>query len=204
MSASLAQIGRKHGTGKTSHGYLPHFEAMLAPLRNEAFELLEIGVHEGGSIRMWHEYFPAARIVGVDVKPIELKDDLPRYTFVKGSQADLTLLLRLATQHKFRVIVDDGSHLWGHQIFTFQTLFPYLEPGGIYICEDIQTSYGALAERYSAGAKESAAAYFFRVAQAVTAGTALEVKQTEDPLLYYMVKRIRSMTFIRHGVIIST
>lgn len=158
QAPTLNELGQKYKTGKLVHGYLPHFDLALNSLRDESFDMLEIGVHEGASIRMWHEYFRAAQIVGVDTKAISLPDDLPRYTFVRGSQANPKLLHALVEAYRFRVIVDDGSHRWGHQIFTFQTLFPWLQPGGVYICEDIQTSYGALAERYSAGAPESAAA----------------------------------------------
>lgn len=204
MPATLAQLGRKHGTGKSAHGYLPHFDSVFSAFRDEPFEMLEIGVHEGASIRMWHEYFPKAQIVGADSKEIVLPDSLPRYTFERGSQADLPFLLRLAERHTFKLMIDDGSHFWGHQIFTFQTLFPRLEPGGIYVCEDIQTSYGEPAERYHGGASESAAAYFFRIAQVLTAGTSQEVKQVADPLLHFILKKIRAMTFIRHAVIITT
>lgn len=206
MRASLDDIGIKHKTDKASnrHGFLAHYERLLAPIREQSFDMLEIGVLNGASIRMWHEYLPAARIVGVDLKPIHIEDHLPRYTFVKGSQADPRILRQLVESYKFRLIIDDGSHLWGHQIFTFQTLFPWLEEGGIYICEDIQTSFGSFVERYSGGAKESAAAYFIRIAQALAAGNAEPVKQSEDPLLYFVVSKIRSITIIRHCVIITT
>ncbi len=49
--------------------------------------MLEGGVYAGASIRMWHEYFPAARIVGLAVKPAVVPEDLPRFTFVRGSQS---------------------------------------------------------------------------------------------------------------------
>ena len=204
MEPSLEDLGRKYRTGKMTHRYLPQFERFLAPFRNEAFDLLEFGVKEGASIRMWHEYFPVAQIVGVDIRSVEIEDDLPRYSFFQGSQADLTLLQMLAQRYKFRLIVDDGSHFWAHQIFTFQTMFPWLAPGGIYICEDILTSYGTLAERYQRGASESAADYFFRVAQAFVGGTARKLTQDEDPLLHFIVNKIRDITFIRHAVIITT
>ena len=203
MDVSLNELGHKYGTGKVRVGYLPHYERLLAPLRHESFDLLEVGVREGASIRLWHEYFSAARIVGLDLRARTLTDDLPRYTFVQGSQADLALLHRLVQQYKFRLIIDDGSHLWGHQVFTFQTLFPWLEPGGLYICEDIHTSYGDYAERYHGGAKESAAAYFFRVAQVLAAGKAQAPLEDEDPLMHFIVEKIRSITFIPHCVVIA-
>ncbi|MDA9821055.1 hypothetical protein N9C56_00790 [Paracoccaceae bacterium] len=42
---------------------------------------------------------------------------------------------------KFDVILDDGSHVPEHQILTINKLWDLVEPGGIYIIEDIKTSY---------------------------------------------------------------
>lgn len=39
------------------------------------------------------------------------------------------------------VVVDDASHINWHQILAFKVLFPCLSPGGVYITEDIDTSY---------------------------------------------------------------
>ena len=39
---------------------------------------------------------------------------------------------------KFDLIVDDGSHLVHHMMTTFNCLFKYVRPGGIYIIEDIK------------------------------------------------------------------
>ncbi len=39
------------------------------------------------------------------------------------------------------IIIDDGSHINEHVIETFKMLFPLLKDGGLYVIEDIQTSY---------------------------------------------------------------
>jgi hypothetical protein len=39
------------------------------------------------------------------------------------------------------IIIDDGSHVNEHVITSFRTLFPYLQDGGIYVIEDLHTSY---------------------------------------------------------------
>ena len=42
---------------------------------------------------------------------------------------------------KFDVILDDGSHVPEHQILTINKLWDLVKPGGVYIIEDIETSY---------------------------------------------------------------
>jgi len=39
------------------------------------------------------------------------------------------------------IIIDDGSHVSEHVITSFHTLFPYLANNGIYVVEDLHTSY---------------------------------------------------------------
>ncbi|MEA2596192.1 MAG: hypothetical protein QOF01_2661 [Thermomicrobiales bacterium] len=201
---TLVDLGKIHGTDKDGHGYLREYDLLLAPLRTASFDLLEIGVFKGASIRMWHDYFPKARIFGLDLKPDPGLGDLDRYTHVQGSQTDWRLLNRLGKDYNLRLVIDDGSHLWGHQIFTFQTLFPWLAPGSTYVCEDLHTSFGAAAEKYHGGADESAADYFLRLARHHTAGNHLPLKESADPLLYHILKKIRRITFIHRAVIIQT
>jgi hypothetical protein len=67
---TLDELGRKFGTDKSSqaHNYLAVYEQFLAPYRaNADLGVLEIGVRDGPSVRVWQEYFPAAQIVGVDI-----------------------------------------------------------------------------------------------------------------------------------------
>ena len=202
---SLEEIGRKHGTDKVTHGYLPHYERLFAPFRHDTFSLLEIGVRTGESVRMWHDYFPHARIVGLDIEAVRLPDEaeLTRYTFVQGSQDDPETLGRLAQEHALRVIVDDGSHLWSHQIATFQALFPTLSAGGVYICEDIHTSFGGRRQRFRGDAAESAAAYFLRLAEIVIAGKARKLETPVAAPLLDLALAASSAIFIRNGVIFT-
>jgi demethylmacrocin O-methyltransferase len=41
----------------------------------------------------------------------------------------------------FDIVIDDGSHINDHVIASFETLFPLLKDGGLYVVEDAQTSY---------------------------------------------------------------
>lgn len=42
---------------------------------------------------------------------------------------------------EFDIIIDDGCHIVEHQITSFKTLFPLIKPKGMYIIEDLHTSY---------------------------------------------------------------
>jgi hypothetical protein len=39
------------------------------------------------------------------------------------------------------IVLDDGSHRPKHHRITFETLFPLLEDGGLYVVEDLHTAY---------------------------------------------------------------
>ena len=120
-AGDLDRLGRLHGTSKSSDGrsLLRAYEPFLAPLRDAAFELLEIGVGDGASLRLWADYFPRATIVGLDVRRLALGGLPDRCTLRHGSQSDLATLHDLVRAHRFRVIIDDGSHVSADQIFTF-------------------------------------------------------------------------------------
>ena len=72
----------------------------------------------------------------------ELTSKLTLYT---GDQSDTKFLQQMKADldHKlFDIIVDDGSHVPWHQLLTFEIMFEtWLKPGGIYIIEDVETSY---------------------------------------------------------------
>ena len=39
------------------------------------------------------------------------------------------------------IIIDDASHIWSHQILCLEYLYDILPSGGIYIIEDLETSF---------------------------------------------------------------
>jgi len=43
--------------------------------------------------------------------------------------------------YQFDIIIDDGSHISEHQMLTLKVLWPLLRSGGLYIVEDLHTSY---------------------------------------------------------------
>ena len=164
---NLDELGRKHGTDKASslHNYLAVYEEVLEPYRAKADLLvLEIGVRDGASVRVWQDYFPAAQIVGIDILESCRAHADSRITIEIGDQSDHAFLRTIGDKYRPDVVLDDGSHLWSHQIDTFRMLFPHIKQGGVFICEDLHTSRSKFVEKYGRPYTEAAAPYFGRLA----------------------------------------
>ena len=132
------------------HEYGPAYARHIGPLRDRELRVLEIGIGctpwmpvEGGSLAFWRSYVPCVHLTWVDfdggcVERIGSRADA-------AFQADQSVpadLLRVYSQGgPFDVIVDDGGHTMKQQITTLRTLFPKLPPAGIFVLEDLLTSF---------------------------------------------------------------
>jgi hypothetical protein len=149
IDTPLREIARSKGTDKEgAHAYADAYERHLGHLRSLPITLLEIGIggyanpdKGGASLRMWKEYFPLGRIIGLDIEDkSQFAED--RITILQGDQSDRPMLDRIARDHgPFDVVIDDGSHQNAHVIASFEALFPHLKDDGIYVIEDLQTAY---------------------------------------------------------------
>ena len=124
--------------------YLPTYEELLAPLRGSAFCLLELGVWKGDSLAMWHDAFPEATIIGIDLRPPQM-DLGPKVHCVAGDQSDANLLASVRAElapDGFAVVIDDASHVGQVSARSLQALYvQHLKAGGLYIVEDWGTGY---------------------------------------------------------------
>jgi hypothetical protein len=135
----LDSLGILANTDKSSLGwdYLRHYERQFAALRHETFNLLEIGVWHGDSLRLWEKYFPKATVVGIDIDPDCATHAGGRKRVEIGSQTDAAFLADVAARYPPTVVIDDGSHVADHVQVSFEALFPALLPGGCYVIEDM-------------------------------------------------------------------
>lgn len=151
MEALLDQLARKHGSDKGSEpvaglsgkGYTSIYSQFFEPLRQGNLAVLEIGVYRGASLRMWEEFFPNARIFGVDVDPACTRYESDRTSVIIGDQADTAFLQRLvdAVAAPLDIVIDDGGHHMHQQQTSLEFLFPHVARGGLYCIEDLHTSY---------------------------------------------------------------
>ena len=138
----LNALGEKYGTDKTAkhHNYLTKYDFYLEKYKDKSITLLELGVFKAASLRMWKDYFALGQIVGVDVDERCKQYSEERIDVLIGDLGK-SEFVNFLTKLQPTVIVDDASHKWSHQINAICTLFPSLSNGGIYILEDLTTSF---------------------------------------------------------------
>ena len=200
-SATLNEIGLVYGTDKSSahHNYLRFYESHFEPIRNEPLKILEVGVLNGASIRTWEAYFPNATLIGADIDRRCLQYATARATIEIIDQSNLQDLVALGLRHgPFDIVIEDGSHLWEHQITTLKTLFPFVKDGGIYVVEDLHTSFGALAKQYQGVSSITPVTYLTRLLHYHIGDEETDAAAEEDPFLRSFGHAIETMAFYRH------
>ena len=149
---TLTELFRIYPTDKeTAHSYGPVYDQLLSPLRESATQIMEIGVDKGGSLLAWRDYFPNARILGLDIEPKYCFDDGRISTFKVDVSSHI--LLRNALWEDLEpescdLIIDDGPHNLVQQFGCLFILWRFLKPGGLYIIEDALQMYEYHTEPY--------------------------------------------------------
>ena len=146
----MFQSGIKYKTDKiTHHGYQRFYDYFLVPIKNNKMNILEIGVDDLRSLKMWLDFFKNANIYGIDINKKDYEYN--RGCIFQGDQSKKKDLQKIVKKiGKCRFIIDDGSHVPEHQLLSFNYLFKEcLEYGGIYIIEDVETSYWKNATLYN-------------------------------------------------------
>jgi len=154
-------LATKAGTDKvTTHQYHHAYHTFLAEYRHKPVKMLEIGLGcnmnygPGKSAALWNEYFthPEAKIYFMegdknclDRWGAETLQKYPRFTLSAGDQGDVPYLNSFVNQHgpkeSFDIIIDDGGHNVNQQWTSLHVLFDLVKPGGLYIIEDLLTSF---------------------------------------------------------------
>ena len=141
---SLSQLYATHPTDKCAdhHNYVELYDVYFQPKRQQVKRLLEIGVLRGHSLRLWEAYFPTALIYDVDIEDASAHDT-DRITTGVADQASRKELGALVESHgaNFDIILDDGGHTMKQQQVSFGFLFQHVAQGGMYIIENIHTSF---------------------------------------------------------------
>jgi cephalosporin hydroxylase len=161
---NYADVYRGHGaysSFKWNH-YPFVYDEILAPYLDagKPVTLLEIGVQNGGSLQIWKDYLPPGSIVhGMDInercRSLEFGEGI-HFHLMDATQ--LGAVNQIFADTRLDIIIDDGSHVCSDVITTFINLFKKLTLGGVYIVEDMHTSY---APSYGGGLRNTASSVEF-------------------------------------------
>lgn len=132
--------------------HMERYRAFVNGVKSDNFEsvavdgrlrILELGVQNGGSLQMWREYFGANAIIyGIDIDPRCKEFEESGCEIRIGSQDDPEFLNQVVDEMGgVDVVLDDGSHIASHQLASLKALFRRVNTGGLYIVEDLHTSY---------------------------------------------------------------
>jgi len=142
----LIEYLERNPDGRLVHRWKHYFDVYhkhFNRFRGQSITMIEIGIFNGGSLRMWKDYFgPHSTIVGVDINAGCKKYEEPGIQILIGDQADPEFLRDLSKKFpKAAVVVDDGGHRMEQQINTLEELYITMQDDGVYLCEDTHTSY---------------------------------------------------------------
>jgi hypothetical protein len=143
----LQEMGKKFATDKTDirhngKSYLDFYEPYFLPFRGSLITMLELGVKDGGSLKLWQSYFPNSNIIGIDIDPARKIHEGGRIEIVICSQNDASKLNALANKYGgFDIVLDDASHVNDLTVKSFDIIKNHLKKGGLYIFEDMGCSY---------------------------------------------------------------
>jgi len=134
------------------------FQSYQQQQKQQTIVMLEIGLgcgdyagKPGGGVGAWMHFLNVSGIIKLELHSMEFNEkcgtewakkhlDVHFHVGDQSNKEDLLRVVKSSSKSGFDIIVDDGSHVNSHQIFTLESLYPFLLPGGVYVIEDIQNS----------------------------------------------------------------
>lgn len=123
--------------------YIDIYERHFNRFKGQIINILEIGIYNGGSLQLWKKYFgDKVTIYGIDIDPACKQYEEENIKIFIGSQEDRSFLQSVIENlPDLDIIIDDGGHTMLQQIISFEELYDKLKEDGIYLIEDLHTSY---------------------------------------------------------------
>lgn len=183
------------------HGYQRFYYPFLKDKQYHSLRMLEIGVESGKSMKIWQNYFKNANhIYGIGYKNYQkqYKEKVnDNTTLFMGDQSNKVFLSKFIEDSggKFDLVIDDGSHVPSHIEISFEELWGCLNDDGLYIIEDVETSYwkkDAEVYGYSLKNEGSIVDYFKNKVDEIN--NEFRLKKSSD---------IASITFVQNMIIVK-
>ena len=146
----FVELLKFEGTKTKDHGYIQNYYSQeFSNKKEEKMNILEIGVRDGKSLKLWASWFKNSQIYGVDINKIQ--ENLPltaggnlitltyepqNINFTIDNAYSKNFLDSIKNDY-FDYIIEDGSHRLEHQLFCIENYYSKLRKGGKIIIEDI-------------------------------------------------------------------
>ena len=144
---SLSELADHSRTDKnTVHSYLPLYQQLLEGKKESARNVLEVGILQGGSIKLWSDFFTKATVYGLDIMPIHDVWDVikgqPNIVLHTSTDAyDPTFFTTHFLDKGIRCdfMLDDGPHSLESMLQFIRLYSQIMTEDGILIIEDVQS-----------------------------------------------------------------
>ena len=142
-------IDNRYTDKNTTHSYIELYNSILFRLKYTATNILEVGIGDfgeknGGSLKLWRDYFTNATIYGLDILPLnrvldELIEDkrVVLYTEIDAYNETFFKNTFLNTNIKCDFMLDDGPHTLESMKSFIRLYSQIMTENGILIVEDI-------------------------------------------------------------------
>lgn len=136
----------RNNDGRLIHKWMHYFDIYhrhFEKFRGRHVVVVEFGVSQGGSLQMWRDYFgDRATIYGIDIDERCAKLGGPDTHILIGDQEDRDFLRSVRERTgPIDVLIEDGGHTMAQQLATFEEMYPLVKEGGVFLIEDLHTSY---------------------------------------------------------------
>ena len=143
----LSEIVDNTRTDKnTVHSYLELYQELLFSKKETAKNVLEVGILNGGSIKLWNDFFPNANVYGLDIIPINYiwdeiknKDKITLYNSVDAYDETFFKTTFLDKNIQCDFMLDDGPHTLESMKQFIKLYSQIMTDDGILIIEDVQS-----------------------------------------------------------------
>jgi len=150
---SLEEIVDNSRTDKnTVHSYLPLYQKLLISKKETAKNVLEVGIGDcqgvtnGGSIKLWYDFFTNANVYALDICPLEKvwdgiknHDRILIHSSIDAYNNDFFITNFLNKNIKCDFMLDDGPHSLESMKQFIKLYSQIMTDDGILIIEDVQS-----------------------------------------------------------------
>lgn len=141
--ASYQSFMRSNYLSSKHKSYFEVYDAYFSQFIGKKITFVEIGIFSGGSLFMWRDFFgEEARIIGIDLDGNAKKWEKYGFEIFIGDQSSELFWSNFFMEvGEVDIMLDDGGHTYEQQIVTAISSMKNIKDGGLFMVEDVHTSF---------------------------------------------------------------